>query len=490
VNAAAPDSTVTASFRDPGGRVFAFDGRIYRLIHASGAADFAAYLDSKAARRAVESGHIVTTRVLDATEAAALRQEAGIGDTPESQIVEHQRIPFASFPYEWPPEMLHAAGILTVDLARELLAEGLGLKDGTPYNVLFRGAEPVFVDVLSIERRRPGNSTWLPYAQFVRTFLLPLLASGRFGVPLDQIFLSRRDGLEPEEVYRWLGRFERLRPPFLPLVSMPVWLGSRHKPDDASIYRKTDSQNAEKARFVLEMLLKRLRRSLDRLAPAAGRRSAWSGYMTSNNNYAAEQFAAKSEFVEGVMKEFRPRRVLDAGCNTGYFGALAARCGASVVAIDYDPAVVGEVWRQARKEKLDILPLTVNLTRPSPGTGWRNQECPSFLDRAAGQFDAVFMLAVIHHMQVTERVPLPDILDLAAQLTTKWLVIEFIAPEDSMFRRLTRGREGLHADLNVGVFEAACAARYEIVRKQHAEGSHRWLYLLRLKSPKARGPVS
>jgi hypothetical protein len=29
------------------------------------------------------------------------------------------------------------------------LREGFGLKDATPYNVLFRGAQPVFVDLLS-----------------------------------------------------------------------------------------------------------------------------------------------------------------------------------------------------------------------------------------------------------------------------------------------------------------------------------------------------
>ena len=102
------------------------------------------------------------------------------------------------------------------------------------------------------------------------------------------------------------------------------------------------------------------------------------------------------------------------------------------------------MWRQARAEKLDILPLAVNLTRPSPGTGWRNQECSSFLDRARGKFDAVLMLAVIHHMLVTERVPLAEIIDLAAELTTNLLIIEYVAPDDSMFRRLTRGREELH----------------------------------------------
>jgi SAM-dependent methyltransferase len=221
---------------------------------------------------------------------------------------------------------------------------------------------------------------------------------------------------------------------------------------------------------------------LRRLEPAGGKSSVWSDYMTTNNNYTAEHFAAKQQFVKEALQEHGSKAVLDVGCNTGHFSAIAARAGARVVALDYDPVVVGEVWRAARAEKLNILPLVVNLTRPSPGVGWRNQECASFLERARGKFDAVLMLAVIHHMLVTERVPLPDIIDLAAELTTGLLVIEFIAPEDSMFGRLVRGREELHKDLTAELFEKLCARHFEIVRKQHVENTARTLYLLRKRA--------
>jgi len=426
---------------------------------------------------------VVGTRALDEAQTQELLANPSVRDLFDARlgqmVVEHVRIEFPSFPYEWAPEMLHAAGLLTLDLAQRLLGDGLGLKDATPYNVLFKGPDPVFIDVLSFERREPGDATWLPYAQFVRTFLLPLLANRAYGLGLDQILTTRRDGLEPEEVYRWSKPLERLRPPFFSLVSMPTWLGSKHSPDDASIYGKKILPNAEKARFVLETLLNGLRRTLCRLQPAQGVRSTWSDYMTGNNNYTTEHFSAKQLFVQEALAEFSCCSVLDVGCNTGHFSAIAARSGASVVAIDYDPVVLGDVWRNARSEKLNILPLAVNLTRPSPGTGWRNQECPSFLERARGKFDCVLMLAVIHHMLVTERVPLEDIVDLAAELTTDLLIIEFIAPEDSMFRRLTRGREELHKDLNREVFEAVCEPRFERLRMQHVDGTTRWLYLLR-----------
>lgn len=476
-------AALAASFRDPSGSLVSLDGRILRVVNEAGEADLSAFLESRAGERLLGSGKVVRTRRLDEAETADLMAQPAFREVFDSTsarlVVEHERIEFPSYPYEWPPEMLHAAGALTLQLARELLGDGLGLKDGTPYNVLFRGPEPVFIDLLSFERRKPDDPTWLPYAQFVRTFLLPLLAAKRFGLSLEQILGPRRDGLEPEDVYRWLGPLEKIRPPFLSLVSMPCWLASRHNVDDAAIYRPRQTGNPEKARFILETLLKGLERTLDRVAPRPGRSSAWSGYMESNNNYSSEHFAAKQRFVGEAMAEFRPRRVLDVGCNTGHFSRLAAQAGAGVVAIDYDPVVVGDVWRAARREHLDVLPLVVNLTRPSPGTGWRNRECPSFLDRARGAFDCIFMLAVVHHMLVTERVPLPEILDAAAELTTGLAVIEFIGPEDSMFRRLTRGREALHRELSPALFERTAARRFEVVRSQHQEGTHRWLYLLR-----------
>ena len=483
---ALPTPPITASFRDPAGSLFRYHGRVLRVVNALGAADLEAFLASPSGRKLMDSRAVVPTRALDAAECRDLLADPAVRQLYEARggqiVLEHERVDFPSFPYEWTAEMLHAAARLTLDLAQTLVADGLGLKDATPYNILFRGPEPVFIDVLSFERRQAGDATWLPYAQFVRTFLLPLLAHQAYGLELDQILTTRRDGLEPEEVYRWTRLSQRLRPPFFSLVSMPTWLGARHKQEDTSIYQRKPMSDPAKARFILEHVLNGLGRTLERLKPAAGKMSVWSDYMTANNNYTADHFAAKQKFVAEALGESGARSVLDVGCNTGHFSALAARGGAQVVAVDYDPVVLGTVWRQARAEKLGILPLAVNVTRPSPGTGWRNRECASFLERAAGKFDAVLMLAVIHHMLVTERVPLAEIVDLAAELTTNLVVVEYVGPEDSMFQRLTRGREELHRDLTPEVFETECGRHFEMARMQHVEGTARRLYLLRKRA--------
>lgn len=471
------------SFRDPAGFCCVLEDRILRCVSAEGAADLEAFLDSNCSRTFVAAGRLITTRKPDEAGLSRWREKmppAAAVHVAAGRVFEHERLWFPSYPYEWTPAMLFEAGRLTLNLAEAALTEGFGLKDATPYNILFRGCQPVFVDVLSFERRAAGDPMWLPYAQFVRTFLLPLLANQRRGARLADLLTTHRDGLEPQEVYRLCGPLERLLPPVLSLVSLPTWLAGRAERQGDAIYQSRTLSDTEKARFIVRSLLKRLRRTLESLNPKAREDSAWSNYMATHS-YAEESFAAKEEFVSDALRDFKPRRVLDIGANTGHFSAMAAASGAEVVAMDYDPACVGAIWQQARDRKLNILPLVVDLARPSAALGWRNRECPAFLERATGAFDCVFMLAALHHLLVTERIPLEEIMSLTAQLTTNLAVVEFVGPEDPMFRRLARGRDHLHADLDYAAFEAAFQPHFDVTRTVHLEDTHRRLYLLRKK---------
>jgi SAM-dependent methyltransferase len=472
---------MASSFRDPGGLVVHVGERILRIVHKSGEPALESFLASAAARRLLKEGLLVKTERLGGSYTLRLAAgvEKGFLNGESGALFEHERVPFESFPYEWPPDMLYAAGKLTLDLAEGVLGEGFGLKDASPYNVLFRGPKPIFVDLLSFERRAPGDPVWQPYGQFARTFLLPLLVNKHFGLRLDQLLLARREGLEPEEVYRLCGRLQRLRQPFLTLASIPSWLSGRAEKNSSEIYRRRQLADSGRATFILEQLFKRLRRQLEQVKPLNSRASVWTRYVSLTDCLNEDYSSQKIAFVRDVMNEFSPRTVLDVGCNTGRFSHLATRSGASVVAIDQDPAVVGQLWREAEAEQLNILPLVVDLTRPSPSVGWHNRENSAFLKRARRAFDALLMLAVVHHMLVSERIPLPQIIDLAAELTRDLLVIEFVAPADPMFRRLTRGRDHLFVALTNENFKQACLKRFAIVRYIQLPGSSRWVYLLR-----------
>ena len=457
------------SFRDPAGTVLRYRGRILRTVHRENAQELEAFLATRAAREAMAAGQLVHSLRIPPEEVPGI-------DLGEGVLYEHERVPFPSYPHEWPPEMLAAAGALTLELFERALQEEFGLKDATPYNLLFRGPRPVFVDVLSFERRPPRDASWMAYAQFVRTFLLPLLAYRHFDLAPSGIFAGHRDGLEPEMVYQWANWSKRLTPPLLSLVTLPKWLSKQATPD---IYHPKPLGSAEHARFVLNRLLTTCQRQLAKVAPQADAKSSWSGYLDYKSLYTPAQLARKEAFVRDALDLARPRSVLDVGANEGHFSFVAAKHGAVVVAIDSDPVVTGRIWREASRRELDILPLVVDFTRPTPAMGWRNRECESFLDRAIGRFDMVMMLAVIHHMLVAERVPLEEILALVEELTGEYALIEFVAPQDPMFARIVRGREALYSNLTIAGFEAAAASRFEPVKSLEIDGLHRCLYLFR-----------
>ena len=446
---------VLQSFRDPAGSVTIQPDRVLRLLNERGATELDAFLKSETLQ--AFSGSIVSTR------------PAG------GLVVEHPKVWFPSYAYEWPAEMLYAAGGLTLDLAARLLSEGWGLKDATPYNILFEGPRPIFVDVCSFERRDPGDPIWQAYGQFVRTFLYPLIAHRHLNLPIDAILLASRDGIESEQLYRWTPWLKRWFSPLLATVTLPAVLSKR-----ASLTKfgaSKSSVDSDQATWVLGRLLKGLRRKLEAARPLNQSETRWTGYMRTFT-YSQAQFEFKSKFVEESLTLVRPHKTLDVGCNTGYFSKMAATAGSRVIAIDRDPAVVGRLWTEASIGGLDIQPLIADFARPTPATGWRNSECASFLSRAEGAFDLVLLLGTLHHLTVTDRVPMPEVLDQAATVASH-AVIEYVGPEDEMFRLLSRGNEHLYCDYTVLAFERACQGRFEIVRSAHVPDSHRRLYVLR-----------
>src|SRR5262249_42799167 len=154
----------------------------------------------------------------------------------------------------------------------------------------------------------------------------------------------------------------------------------------------------------------------------------------------------KERIVTDALEQYRPCKVLDIGCNTGHFSILAANSGANVVAIDHDPDAVGAAWRAADAAQFPTLTLGGKIAPPTGASGWSNTEFASFLDRARGKFDCVMMLALLHHLVVNERVPLDRIVDLAATLTTRLLIAEYVDPKDPQFKMIARGRDALHRD--------------------------------------------
>ena len=448
-----------ATFRDPSGSL-SFEGNlVIRKIDPSANADVLNFLKSPFCLAMQARGDLIDAEIDQSTSSLRLR---------------HPKIPIPTYPWEWTPGQWLAAADLTLNLCEEALADGWILKDATPLNVLFNGANPIFVDILSFERRDKHSSIWLAYGQYVRTFLLPLLMARKLSWPLS-LSLFKRDGYEPADCYGALGWKGRLsRDAFWP-ITLPTLLDRRKNADESAKKRPSRIADPDVTTDVLKRTLRNLRKRTRR-AVQQNQSSDWSQYQSTLTHYSGAESRDKVDWVRSAIETSKPARVLDIGANTGEFSALAADMGAEVVALERDMASADRVFEMTRQRNLTIQTIHGDIARPTPAVGWQNAESVALLPRLEGQFDMVLMLAVIHHLLLMEQIPLPAILDLCHRLTRRHLVIEWVPVADPMYQSLMRGRNSLYGSLSEADLLAACTGRFE-VRDRQALDNGRVLFL-------------
>lgn len=436
------------SFRDPASRVLlagprvlrCFDDDAARTFHAAAAAGL---LDDLERRGAVVGWQTVAEA--EASEVRALAPGAAL-------VLEHPRVPFVSYPYEWPFAMLKAAALLTLDIQAAALAAGFTLKDATPYNVQFIGTRPVFIDLGSFERYRDG-APWAPYTQFCRLFLYPLLLEALRGVPYQPELRSSLEGLEAARLGRLLRARDKLRPSVMRDVVLQGWL-ERWSGGGA------DRQALASARIERRALL----RLLERLRDAVGRldsgiaASPWSTY-DEDDAYPAEARRLKEQTIDALVRAAPRALVWDLGCNVGRFSALAARGADFVVALDADSAVVN---RLALAGSPNVLPLVVDVLNPSPDQGWAGAERLSLVRR--GRPDLVLCLGLLHHLVVRGQVPLAEVVRWLAGLGGE-AVVEFVPADDPGFDKLVRWRTGPRHAFSEAGLERALAEHFGVLRR-------------------------
>jgi SAM-dependent methyltransferase len=450
---------VFSTFRDPAGSLRIEKGRVLRMVQPKYAAAAQAFLQSKTASEWVDAGWMVSSRMLGVRADGALEME-------------HDRIFFPSYPWEWCIEQWASAAILTLDLCEKLVAQGLILKDATPLNILFSGTQPVLVDVLSIETREPTNPLWNAYGQFMRTFILPMIALKYLGWPL-KASCFRRDGYEPGTLYPALSWAQRLRSPIWSTVALPVLLENTSRKNPA---RSTLRLSADAAEDVLLRRLRKLKRVVRKLQPEK-EHSRWSDYQETAQHYSGDDHRRKEAFVVKAMGIARPDTVLDIGANTGTYSRLAASCGARVVALDTDAAATSLNFERAREHGDSILALHADIARPTPAEGWRNRESLSLLERCAQHFDCVMLLGVLHHLVVTDQIPLAEIARLLSDLGPRWLVVEWIPPSDEKFKEICRGRDDLYGQLRESDLTAAFEPYFQCGLREQLDNGRSLLLL-------------
>ena len=190
------------SFRDPSGRVLMRDSRVLRAVFEHGRAAFEAADSAGVLRRAIDKGLLLDMQPVDPAVVA------GIVPTPV-HVIEHPRLDFVSYPYEWTFSALKAAALHHLDFQLDLLEQGFTLSDATAYNVQFNGPRPVFIDHLSVIPYVEG-SLWTGQRQFGMQFLNPLVLWAKRGIAPNAWFRGSLEGIAPEDLAPLLRTRDKL----------------------------------------------------------------------------------------------------------------------------------------------------------------------------------------------------------------------------------------------------------------------------------------
>jgi SAM-dependent methyltransferase len=434
-------------------------GEVLRGLSEKGLGDWHALAGTRAFERLVSEGKLVGSELLgDPALSAdpALRPYAG--------VVRHERVPFVSYPYEWPFSMLRDAALLQLEVLRAALADGLVVKDASPYNVQWRGAGPVFVDVGSFERL-PEGEPWAGYRQFCMLFLYPLLLGAYAGVDHRPLLRGRVDGIPPAECAAML-RGHRLRRGVATHVLLHARLERRYG-------ARSDAREQVRAAGFNAALIDANARRLERLVRRLDRRPPETPW----GDYAGTEPERKAAFVREALAARRRRLVWDVGCNDGRHSRIAAEHADTVVALDADAAVVDRLYRDLRAEGArGILPLAVDVADPSPGLGWRLRERLPLEER--GRPDLVLCLAVVHHLVLGAGIPLAGVVDWLRSLDAS-VAVELVGPDDPRAAGLMARKRGAHPDYSRRHFEAALGERFDVERTLELAEGRRVLYLAR-----------
>jgi SAM-dependent methyltransferase len=452
-----------ASFRDPSNRVFHAGDDVLRGLRGAAVADWEAVSATRFFGELVAAGRICATEP---------HPDGLPGADGWELVLRHERIPFVSYPYEWTFSMLRDAALLHLDLLLAALAEGITTKDGSAYNIQWRGAAPTFIDVGSFERLRT-DEPWAGYRQFCQTFLYPLMLAAHLGVDFQPWLRAQVDGITPGQMRGLLGGRHRFAAGVLAHVRLQEAMQRRFAGASTTGVRDELRSAGFSSELVVAIVgkLRKLVRRLQWRAPAAH----WAEYRQTCT-YSEADRAAKTDFVRAALGGVADLgQVLDLGANDGAYSRLAAEHARYVVAVEGDPAVTDQLYRHLRDDgERRILPLVMDLANPSPGSGWRGAERAPFADRVRA--DAVLALALVHHLAIGRNVPLPEVVDWLAGLGPR-LVVEFVDPADPMAARLLANKPpGLFGDYRRDEFERLLAERFTIDRRAELPSGTRTLY--------------
>ncbi|MDC3125834.1 hypothetical protein OA418_03250 [Candidatus Pelagibacter sp.] len=452
----------TGSFRDPAGRIFYHQNKVFRKLSNRGFEKFEYLYKNEIIQKSIDSNYLIHSKLISDEE------KKKINLSVKDNVIEHKSIPYISYPYEWSFTQLKEAALFHLDFNLFLLELDATLIDASAYNVQFIGNKPIFIDTLSIEKYKEGNP-WIGHKQFCENFLNPLILKSKKGVKFNNWFKGNLEGIETEELNKLLGFFNKFSYNIFVHVHLLNKLDQKFK-------SKKSLQPINKKSFFpkksLISLLNQLRKFIFELNDYKSI-TVWDDY-SSNNSYSIVDEEKKKDIVSDFIKKNKFNLIADIGCNDGVYSYLALKNGCkNIIGFDFDINAINRAFLKSKEENLNFLPLYFDASNPSTNSGWNEKERKSFKERA--NFDAIIALAFEHHLAIAKNIPLEEVIEWLVSLAPQGL-IEFVPKNDPTIKKMLEIKGDIFPDYNDLNFEKFLSEKSNILQKNQTSQSGRIIY--------------
>ena len=397
------------SFRDPAGRIFYYENKILRILNEDGFERYNFIEKNQIIKKAIEKKFLIKTKLLNEEEKSNINLEKNVA------YLEHEKIPYISYPYEWSFNQLKDAAIFHLDFNLFLLEQNATLIDSSAYNIQFIGSKPIFIDVLSLKEYKEGEA-WKGHKQFCENFLNPLILKSKKGVKFNNWYKGNLEGIETSELDKILNFFDKISYNIFIHVYLLNKLDQKFK-SKKSLEPIKNKKSLSKRGLIA--IINQLKKFISNLKDYKSE-TTWDGY-SQDNSYSSMEENEKKKIVINFIKKNNFSMLADLGCNDGEYSRLALENGSmGVIGFDFDINSIDRAFKISKENNLNFLPLFFDATNPSSNLGWLEKERKGFNSRT--KFDGVIALAFEHHLAIANYIPLVQVIKWITSLAPKGLI--------------------------------------------------------------------
>ncbi|WP_124979077.1 hypothetical protein [Nonlabens xiamenensis] len=341
-------------------------------------------------------------------------------------VIEHKKIPYWNYPYEWSFSMLHAAANIVLDCNEVANKYGFELFDVHAFNVVFDMSKPVYVDFGSfIKTDERDGSSWSGYNNFYNSFYMPLYLYNRGYSDLPNSIHLYNGLFSDKDLFLLRHKYSTILGSYLSNQLFKAHTAMRRL--SAARYTRVIEKYGKHQRINQVLQLKKnlqgfysasKARKLIGSVSKSKADSYWKDYHNDKNPGQDPRFIRINEIINTELKD--ASSLIELASNQGKFANFILENSQidEIIATDYDRNALDHIYLR-NQGRSDILPLVFDFVRPNNRSNTTN-----VLDRLNA--DVVMALAVTHHLILTQDVGLQHIFNVLSSLTKKYVVVEFM----------------------------------------------------------------